>query len=152
MSSASKNVARALHRRGRHARRHVDEHPQRQLGGRPQQHPHALGAEDVADLVRVDHHAGDAARHDRSGKLARRQQRALDVQVPVDQPRQHERAGHVDLARAVVTAYADNVPVVDGDVGRHDLVGEQVDDPAALQHEIGRRPPAGHLDAVSQRH
>src|SRR3712207_8708210 len=48
---------RSLHRRGRHARRHVDEDVDREAVGCSQQHPDAVGTEHVADLVRIDHHA-----------------------------------------------------------------------------------------------
>ena len=63
--------------------------------GRPRvaamQHAHAVGAEHVADLVRVDDDAGHAARHDGARELARREHGALDVQVAVDQARAARR-------------------------------------------------------------
>jgi hypothetical protein len=148
----AEHVAAALHRRGRHTRRHVHEHPQRQRARGVDEHAHALGAQDVADLVRVDHDAGHPPRHHGPRELAGRQQRALDVQVPVDQPRQHEAAVEVDLVRATVAAEADNMAVVDGDVSVEDFVGEQVDDTRVPEDEIRRELPPRGEDAVSDCH
>ena len=75
---------------------------------------------------------------------------ALDVQVAVDQAGQHVRPGQVDLVRAAILADADDVALVDGDIGRVDLVGQDVDDPRVLQDEVrSLRPRAAMIRSRS---
>ena len=74
------------------------------------------------------------------------------MQVAVDQPGQQMRAGQVDLVRAAIVADADDVSLVDGDVGGVDLVGQDVDDPRVLQYEVWSLAATGSHDAVAQRH
>jgi hypothetical protein len=68
--------------------------------------------------VWIDDDAGDPPRHDGTGELARAEQRALDVQVTVDQTGQDVRAVEIHLVGARVVAEADDVAVVDGKVRR----------------------------------
>ena len=65
-------------------------------------------------------------RYHRPGKLGRRQHRALDVQVAVDQSGQDKCAVEIDLGGSFVGAGADHVAVVDRDVRRENLIRKEV--------------------------
>jgi hypothetical protein len=132
---------------------------QRQTADRLEQHADAGDAQDVADLVRVRDEGRAAVRHQQTGQLRRHQQGTLDVNVGVDQTRDHKAVGDVDpfAGRPVEGADAGDPAIGDDDVGRLDPLGEDVDDAAARQHQIARlltqgdaNPPL-HLVQLSHR-
>ena len=63
----------------------------------------AGNAQHVADLMRIADRGGGAARQHAAIELGRRDQRALDVDVGVDEARDGDQPSAVDLARALRT-------------------------------------------------
>ncbi len=126
-------------RRG-HARRGHEEQVERQPLGRLRQPVDAGDAQHVADLVRVGDHRRRPHRHDEPGKLGRREQRALQVHVRIDQPRDDDPAADRDrLARRPCVPADARDPTVDhDDVGLLDASCEDVDDAPARQQEVAR--------------
>src|SRR5262249_17774364 len=99
---------------------------------------HAVRAEHVRDLVRVDDDGGRAEREDEPGELVHEQLRGLEVHVCVDEPGNDPPPGCVELFSPVVVAQSGDDPVADGDVGVEPLAGEDGEHLAAADDEIGR--------------
>ena len=74
--------------RGGHARRCAEVERERGAAGIVEHEVHARNAEDVGDLVGIGDGGHGAVRHRHAGELVGRQERALDVHVGVDEPRQ----------------------------------------------------------------
>ena len=66
------------------------------VGRRVEQPVHAVGAEDVRDLVRVGDDCRRPERQHEPRELVEQELRRLDVQVRVDEPGHEEAAGRVD--------------------------------------------------------
>ncbi len=130
----------------------VDEDGERQIRGGSEEELDAIRPEHVADLVGIYDHTGHPARHDGASELGRLEERALDVQVAVDQARQDEGARQVELIGTAVIPQPDDVALVDGHVGRMNLVGEDVDDPSPLQDQVRRLEPPSRHDPFAQCH
>ena len=65
--------------------------------------------------------------------------------VGLDEPRQHQLAGHVHLHLAVVFAHTYNEALCHGDVPVTQLIGEYVDVSGVFQHQIRRSPARRHV-------
>ncbi len=93
-----------------------------------------------------------AARHHDAGELRRREQRAFDVNVRVDEPGQDEAARYVECLRGrpFVGAHPRDAAVRDRDVRRFDARGEDVDDPPSGQHQVGGLVAAGDADPARE--
>ncbi len=143
--------AGGLHVRGRHAGRqlHLEVHQQVRRGAL--EVADALGAHDVRDLVRVADRGGHAARRHAAVELERRDKRAFDVQVRVDEAGHQDQPGHVDhLCGVVRIAGADDAVTDDRHVALEQRAGHQVEHAAAAQHDVGRRLAARRRDAFLQ--
>src|SRR5680860_328146 len=144
--------ARGLERGARHAARHGDVDVKCELFGGVEQPAHALLAGDVGDLVRVAHHARDAAGQHRVGVLLGRHQRRLEVHVSVYQPGCEMGSSEVDHLVGVSTEVgADRCDKSPGDqhVGCQDLVAEDVDDAAAAQQQAAASASGRHRDGLA---
>ncbi len=65
----------------------------------------------------------------------------------VDETRDDDLAGHVDLAGAAIFAHgADNAVVADRNVALDELAAHEIENPPALEHEIGLGEPLPLLD------
>ena len=80
-------AARRLELRRRHARRRHEVDVERDVVADVDQPVHAVGAEDVRDLVRVGDHRGRAERQHEPRELVDEQLRRLEVHVGVDEAR-----------------------------------------------------------------
>ena len=108
----------------------------------------AVGTHDVGDLMGVGDDGGGAVGQHRLGKLRGTHQRALQMDVSVDEAGQHQLAGHVHLHLAVVFAHTYNEALCHGDVPVTQLIGEYVDVSGVFQHQIRRSPARRHVDDV----
>jgi hypothetical protein len=131
--------AGGLHARRRHAARELDAQVHHGALGRLQEVADALHARDVGDLVRVADRRRHAAGRDAALELEGRDEGGFDVQVRVDEAGHENEARDVDLAPAAVAAErADDAVAADRHVARQQRARDQVEDPPALQHQLGR--------------
>ena len=71
--------------------------------------------------------------------------------VGVDEARNDDLAAHVDLARTAVFAHRTDDPVVaDRDVPLHEFAAGEIEDPPALQDEVGVGEPLALLDRAGE--
>src|SRR5439155_10893511 len=98
---------------------------------------HAVGAEHVRDLVRVDHGGGGPEREHKAGELVQHQLRGLEVHVGVDEAGDDVAAARVQLLGPFVLAETGDEAVHDRDVGFEPLAREHRQDEAAAHDEIG---------------
>ena len=95
---------------------------------------------------------GRAAGHDGPRELGRRHERALDVNVGVDEAGRDERAGEIDFLPRRGSPRGRRCVASHGDAGRLDLAAEDVDDPRVLQQQVGRLVTPGVADQGLQVH
>ncbi len=96
-------------------------------------------AEHIGDLVRIADRGGDAVGQDAAVEFMRRDERGFDVQMRVDEARNDDLAGDVDLGCALIAAAgADDAIAADGDVGCDQFARDEIEETAALQDDIGR--------------
>ncbi len=99
--------------------------------------------------MRVGDDACGAVRDDGVGKFLRGDERALQVDVRIDEAGQHELAAHVDLDLALVMlAHAGDQTLGHGNVAMAELVAEDVHVGRVFQNKVGLLPPRSHLDDV----
>ena len=132
--------------RGRNAGGQHEPHVHRQVLGGLEHILDAIGAHDVGDLVGVGDDGGGAVGQHGLGKLLGAYQGAFQVNMGVDEARQHDLAAYVRLHLAVVFAHAHNEPLRHGDVPAAQLVGEHVDVCSVFQHQVCRDPARRHVD------
>ena len=72
------------------------------------------------------------------------------MQMRVDEARHQDQPGDVDHAGAVVFADARDAVAADRHVARHHRAGDQIEDPAAAQDQVGGLIAPGHGDAAFQ--
>ena len=131
-------AARRLEMRRRHARRGHEVDVQRDVVADVDQPVHAVGAENVRDLVRVGDDGGRAERQDEPRELVDEQLRRLEMHVGVDEPGNDPAARGVDHLAALVVAEPCDVPVDHGDVRRQPFAGEHREHAAAADDEVCR--------------
>ena len=69
----------------------------------------------------------------------------------VDEARNDDLAADVDLERAAVLAHRpDDAIVADRDVALHEFAADEIEDPPALQDEIGPGEPLALLDRAGE--
>ena len=91
----------------------------------------------IADRRR--HAVGSTQRSNSSGVSSER----FDVAMGVDESRDDDFAADVDLARAAVFAHrADDAVAADRDVALDEFAADEIEDPAALQHQSASASPA----------
>ena len=106
-----------------------------QAGPGAQEEVHRGRAQDVRELVRLDHGRRHSVRSELGGELRRSQEGALHVDVRVDEPGEDHQAVGVDEPAARVAPHpGDDVPA-EGDVGRQQLPGEDGEDPPPPKEE-----------------
>lgn len=105
---------------------------------------HAVGAEDVGDLVRVGDDGGRALRDHRLGEPVRGQLRRLDVEMGIDEAGNDVGAGDVAPLPASVGAEPDDGALGDGDVDLEPLAGEDGKHPAPGEDQITGLVPSRH--------
>jgi hypothetical protein len=97
---------------------------------------HLTGTPSYCDLVWI----GDEwwCRAAQPSQFRRHQQRALDVNVRLDQARQHTLAGKGDrlASRPVISADASDPPIGNDNIRGFNLTGEDVDDASAAQQQV----------------
>ncbi len=143
-------AARRLeHGRG-HRRRGHEEHVERHLAARVEEPVHAVGAEDVRELVRVGDDRRRPERQHEAGELVDEQLRRLDVDVRVDEARDDPAPGRVDRLAALVLAEARDVAVHDRDVGVEPLAREDREDASAADDDVGGLVPAGDGESAGE--
>ena len=94
----------------------------------------------VGNLMRVRNNRRGTVRQHRFGKLAGRHHRRLDMHMRIDQSRRHKSVVKVDLLNSAVLPDADDPSAVNGNIARQNLFGENIDDPAVLQHQFRHFP------------
>ncbi len=149
ITGRQRTVRRLEVRRGHAGRRHeVD--VERQLVADVEQPVDAVGAEDVGDLVRVGDDRRRAHRQHEPRELVHEQLRRLEVHVRVDEARDDVTARRVERLGALVLAEARDVAVADGDVHVEPLAGEDGEDVAAADDEVGGLVAARNGDTPSE--
>ena len=134
-----KGCAGLFERCRRHARRQVDADVHRRLLGAGEEVADALRAEHVGDLVGIAEDSGDTVRQDATVEFKRRHHRRFDVHMRVDEARHGEASASVDLGLAgILPVGADDAIFHDGDVGRFDRAGDEIEQAHVLDDEIGR--------------
>ena len=140
-------------RRGRHAGRHLHMHVDRHRQRLVMHQPDARQPEHVGDLVRIDEHRGRAVRDHRAAELRHRHHAALDMHVPVAEPRHEIAAAGVDDDRLLADRVAGVRPAIgeapadDRKVGAGDDLARMHIDPAPVaHHQIGRLAPGRDVD------
>ena len=138
---------------GGHAARHLDMHVDGHRQRFVMHQPDARQPKHIGDLVRVDEHGGRAVRDDRAAELRHRDHAALDMHVPVAEPRHevsavclhHDRVGADGMGGirpAVSEAAARDRKVGVGD----DLAGMDVDPAPAAHDQIGMPSSGRDID------
>ena len=123
----------------------LPEDAQRGSGGAGDVHSHR--SKHVGQAVGVGQHRGGAPRHHQPGQFARCEQRVLDVQVRVDEPRRHPAAGGVDLAaRGQASGRRDggDVRAADQHVATQHLPPVQRQHGAVAHRQVGGFGAGGH--------
>jgi len=132
---------------GGHAGGELDADVHDRLLSRIEEEADALFAEHIGDLVRIADGGGDAIGEDAAVEFVRRDQRAFDVQVGIDEARDDDAAGDFNLGFAdVVAAGADDAVAAEGDVGGNELAGDEVEEASALQDDVGRTAAGALVD------
>ena len=132
--------------RGRNAGGQHEPHVHRQVLGGLEHILDAIGAHDVGNFVGIGDDGGGAVGQHGLGKLLGAYQGAFQVNMGVDEARQHNLAAYVRLHLAVVFAHAHNEPLGHGDVPAAQLVGEHVDVGSVFQHQVCRDTARRHVD------
>ena len=139
-----------LRRRHAGAEVHLQRHHERQR--RVQEVAQPRHAQDVRDLVRVADRRRRPARQHALLERVRQDQRALDVQVRVDQPRRQHPAPRLDLAPpAIRPVRADDRVAAHRHVPRLvDRPGRRVEDARVLDREVRRLAAEPLVDAAGE--
>ena len=145
VGDAQRRARRFQPRRGGHAARHLHMHVDGHRCRLVMHQPHARQAEHIGDLVRIDEHRGRAMRDHGAAEFGDGDHAALDMHVPVAEPRHevaparlhHHRLG-ADRVAGIRPAIG-KAPAADGNVRvLDDLARMHVHPAPAPHHEIGR--------------
>ena len=135
--------ARRLEDRRGHARRRREVHVEREAGADVEQPVDAVRTEDIRDLMRIGDDGSRSHRQHEARELVDEQLRRLEVHVRVDEARCEVRAADIKRLVPLVFAQAGDVAVADSHVGLEPFAGEDGEDAAALDDEIGGLVSAG---------
>ena len=85
-------------------------------------------------------------------EFERSQKRGFDVAMGVDETRNDDLAADVDLALAAIFAHRSDDPVVaDRNVACNEFAADEIENPPALQHEVGLGEPLPLLDGAAKK-
>ena len=80
----------------------------------------ARGTNDIGDLVRIADGCGHAMRGDTPVEFIGRDQRAFDVEMGIDKPRNEDQTRHVpDFGRVIAAAGAGDHTIANGNISIH---------------------------------
>ena len=111
---------------------------------------HAVGTEDVGDLVRVGDDGRRSERDDQAGELVDHQLHRLDVHVRVHEARDDVAAGGIDRLLAVVAAEPGDRPLDDRDVDVEPLAREDAQHAAAAHDHIRGLVASGNCETACE--
>ena len=111
---------------------------------------HAVRAEHVGELVRVEHDRRRAEWQHQPRELVRQELRRLEMHVRVDEARHHIAPGGVDNLPSVVLAQPGDPPVGDGDVRLEPLAREHGQHTAAAHDDVRGLVSAGDGKAAGE--
>ena len=132
--------------RGRDAGGQHEPHVHRQFLGSLEHVFDAVGAHDVGNFVGVGDDGGGAVGQNSLGKLLGAHQGALQMDMGINEARQHDLAGDVGLHPAAILSHAHNEPLCHGNIPAAQLVGKHIDIGGVFQHQVRRDPARRHID------
>ena len=143
--------ARGLELGRGHAARKLDADVHDGLGRRGERVAHAFEAEHIGDLMGVPDRRRHAMRQHATVELGGREKRGFDVAMRVDEARHDDLAGGIDLARAAIAAFdADDAVPANRDIASLERAGDEVEDAAPLDDEIGDGVAEALVDGAGQ--
>ena len=143
--------ARRLEVRRRHAARKLDAQVHRGRHRAVEKVAQTRLSEHVADLVRIADRRGHAVPQHAAVEFERCDERGLHMAVGVDEPRNDDFSADVDLFDAAVLAdRPDDAVVADRDVALHEVAADEIEDPPALEHDVGLGEPLALLDRAGE--
>ena len=102
--------------------------------------------------MRIADRGGHAVGEHAAVEFERRDQRRFDVAVGVDEAGDDDLAADVDLADARVFAEGPDDPVVaDRHVALDQFAADEIEDPSALQDDVGLGEPLPLLDGAAEK-
>src|SRR4051794_26324749 len=110
----------------------------------------AVGAEDVRQLVRVEHDGRRSAGQYQSRELVGEELRRLEMHVRVDEARDDIASGCVDDLAALVVSEPGDPAVCDRDVDVEPLAGEDGQDATSSHDDVGGLVAAGNGESSGE--
>jgi hypothetical protein len=129
---------RGFERRSRDTTRQHDEKIHRQMLAGFQNVADAIQAQHIGVFMRVDHHSARPVWHDCPSKLNRGQQRALEVEMGVNQTWRQVSATQIDLLLAAVFSDTHDPSVLYGNIRPVYFSAQDIDQSRILKHHLGR--------------
>ena len=106
----------------------------------------------VGDLVRIADRRRHAVAQHASVEFERRDERAFDMAMRVDEARNDDLAADVDLPDAAIVAERPDDPVgADRNIARNEVAADEIEDSPALQHDVRLREPLALLDGAGEK-
>ena len=145
MAHHLRQIARLQRRTGgfhmgrRHAGRQLHADVDQRVFGRLLKITNTRQADDIGDLMRIADGGGHATGADAAVELERRDERAFDMQMRVDETRHQRQAGDVDhLAPLIARAKAYDGVASDRHIALYQRAGHDAQHPPPAQHQIRR--------------
>ena len=144
--------ARGLEVRRRHAARELHAQVHRRSHRAVQEIAQARLPQYVGDLVRIADRRRHAVAQHASVEFERRDERAFDMAMRVDEARNDDLAADVDLPDAAIIADRPDDPVgADRNVAQNEVAADEIEDSPALQHDVRLREPLALLDGAGKK-
>ena len=136
-----------IQRRGRYAGRQHYPDIHREAFRRLQDILNPLSSHNVGNFMRIGDHRGGAVGEHCLYEFRRRDERAFQMNVRVDETRQHDPAAHVDFRFSVVfSAYTGDEPVRHGDIAMAQFIAEHIYKGCIFQYKIRFAVACGNFD------